>query len=83
MAHGAAAQGGVPGAEELRFTPGQRAQRDALESAIAAHRERKASMSEEEYYPELEKLLLSLARFYEAELDRPAATEPSPTPASR
>lgn len=43
-----------------------RARRDELEQNIAALRERKASMAEEEYYGELEKHVLELARLYEA-----------------
>jgi hypothetical protein len=50
---------------ENSFNPEQRAQRDALERAVFLHREKKGQMPEEEYYRELEKLLLDLARFYE------------------
>jgi hypothetical protein len=39
--------------------------RNALERAIYLHREKKSQMAEEEYYRQLEKLLLDLARFYE------------------
>jgi len=50
---------------DARLTPAQRAQRDALERAVLLHRERKSKMPEDEYYKELEKLLLELARLYE------------------
>ena len=50
---------------ENQFTPEQRARRDALERAVFLHREKKSQMPEDEYYRELEKLLLDLARFYE------------------
>lgn len=51
-----------------------RARRDELEQKIAALRDRKAGMTEEGYYGELEKLLLELARLYEAH-DPAAASE--------
>lgn len=51
-----------------------RARRDELERNIASLRERKAGMTEEGYYGELEKLLLELARLYEAH-DPAAASE--------
>jgi len=50
---------------ENNFSPEQRVQRDAMERAVFLHREKKGQMPEEEYYRELEKLLLELARFYE------------------
>lgn len=49
---------------EQHLTAEQLAQRDVLEQAVLLHREKKASMPEEEYYGELEKLLLELARLY-------------------
>ena len=50
---------------EGQFTLDQRARRDALERAVFLHRERKSQMPQDEYYRELEKLLLDLARFYD------------------
>lgn len=73
----------VPGAEELRLTPAQRARREALEAAVQAHRERKATLPEEEYYRQLEQLLLPLARFYETEVNPPSpAAGPPSSPAA-
>lgn len=43
-----------------------RARRDELERKVAELRERKASQDEEAYYGQLEKLLVELARIYEA-----------------
>jgi hypothetical protein len=56
----------LPGEAERKLTPEQRAQRDALERAVLLHRERKDQFKdhEDEYYSELERLLLALARFY-------------------
>lgn len=51
---------------ELQFSPPQRARRDALEQALFRLRERKPQLLEADYYRELEKLLLELARFYQA-----------------
>jgi hypothetical protein len=49
---------------ELSLTAEQRAQRDALERAILLHREKKGALPGDDYYRELEKLSLALARFY-------------------
>jgi hypothetical protein len=54
----------IPSPAERALTPEQVAQRDALEKAVLLHREKKAQMPEEDYYRELERLLLQLARFY-------------------
>jgi len=56
----------VPSPAERSLSPEQVAERDALEKAVLLHRERKADMSEADYYRELEALLLKLARFYAA-----------------
>ena len=64
--------------EEQRLTPEQRAQRDALERHIVVHREKKGKLTEDEYYRELEKLLLELGRFYETNsvsITAPSATK--------
>ncbi|MBI3852408.1 MAG: hypothetical protein HY298_19300 [Verrucomicrobia bacterium] len=52
--------------EEQKLTLEQRARRDALERAINIHREKKSQLAEDDYYRELEKLLLELGRFYES-----------------
>jgi hypothetical protein len=52
---------------EAMLGPERRAERDALERQILLLRERKEGMPEDDYYRELEKLLLQYARFYQAE----------------
>src|SRR5205085_8024455 len=61
--------------EDQQLSPDQRARRGELERAVLQHREKKAKMAEEDYYRELEKLLLDLARFGES--NSPAAPEGS------
>ena len=56
----------VPSEADRKLTPDQRARRDAFEHAIFLLREKKGRLPEEEYYRELEKLLLELARSYSA-----------------
>jgi hypothetical protein len=51
---------------EQSFTDAQRSERNELELAVAALRQRKAQMEETAYYAELEKLLRRLAVFYES-----------------
>ena len=53
----------VPNDAERRLTSEQRARRDTLERQVLLYREKKASVAEDEYYQELERLLLQLARF--------------------
>ncbi|MCP5518786.1 MAG: hypothetical protein H7A45_16200 [Verrucomicrobiales bacterium] len=50
---------------ELALPPETRARRDALELDVLRLRDRKASVPEADYYRELERLLLELARVYE------------------
>lgn len=50
---------------EIRLTPEQRTRRDALETELAALRRRKAELAEADYFRELERLLVELARVYE------------------
>jgi hypothetical protein len=54
----------VRSSEERSLSPQQRAGRDALERELAALRERKSAMTEDDYYRELEALMLKLARIY-------------------
>ena len=54
----------VHSAAERALTAEQRAQRDALERELATLRERKAAMKEDEYFRELEALLLKIAHIY-------------------
>ncbi|MGA2659581.1 MAG: hypothetical protein ABSH34_18910 [Verrucomicrobiota bacterium] len=55
----------VPSESERKLTPEQRARRDTLERAVLLHREKKGQMNEQDYYRQLEQLLLPLARFYQ------------------
>lgn len=57
----------LPSAEELALPPDVRARRDALELALFRLRETKAKRPEAEYYRELERLLLELARLLEGD----------------
>jgi hypothetical protein len=50
---------------EQKLSPEQRAQRDQAELAIAALREKKSQMPEDQYYLELEKILIELAALYQ------------------
>lgn len=62
-----------------------RRRRDALELEIAALRQRKTKLSEDEYYAQLEPLLVELARLYEPSDASPATPASAPggeTPAS-
>jgi len=51
---------------DKNLTATQIAQRDALERVVFLYREKKRAVPEDEYYRELEKLLLNLARFYDS-----------------
>jgi hypothetical protein len=55
--------------DENALSPERRAERDALELEIAKLREAKATYPEEQYYGELEALLLKLARIYQQRAD--------------
>jgi hypothetical protein len=54
----------VPSDTERGFTMEQRAQRDQLERAILLHRDKKGPLGDDEYYRQLEQLLVPLAQFY-------------------
>jgi hypothetical protein len=54
----------VPSAAERALSPKLRGQRDALERDLAALRDRKTEMKEDEYFAALEALLLKLAQLY-------------------
>jgi len=51
--------------QERKLAPETRAQRDELELGIARLRDSKSQMTEEDYYQELEKLLIEVARLYD------------------
>ncbi|HYO23748.1 MAG TPA: hypothetical protein VEQ85_02255 [Lacipirellulaceae bacterium] len=65
----------VPSDRELRMPPELRRRRDELERQIAAERDRKDQLSEEDYYARLEPLLVELARLY-ATADPSASAAP-------
>ncbi len=67
----------VPSEAEQNLTTEQRARRDALERAVLLYREKKGQVPEDEYYRELEKLLLELARSYGSNQSAVAA-QPEP-----
>jgi hypothetical protein len=67
----------VASAGEIALTPQQRARRDELEAALEALRLKKSEMDESQYFTELEKLHVELARIY-AEHDPPPGTAPGP-----
>jgi hypothetical protein len=58
----------VPSEAERGLTQEQRARRDALERAVLVFREKKGALPDDDYYGQLEKLLLDLARFYAANI---------------
>jgi hypothetical protein len=55
----------ISNAADQKLTAEQRAKRDELELAIDALRDRKAKMAKDEYYRQLEGLLLQMAHLYE------------------
>lgn len=75
----------VPSPSEQELPAEVRRRRDALELQIAALRQRKSKLSEDEYYSQLEPLMVELAQLYETP-EAPPATGVSPargtTPAS-
>jgi hypothetical protein len=64
----------IPSNTEKSLTPDQRVRADAIEKEISGLRDRKSQMSEDDYYKELETLLLQMARLYHPE----ATNAPSP-----
>lgn len=65
----------VPSAAEQAIPPDIRARRDALELQIQAIRDRKTTLSEADYYAQLDSLLLDLAQVYAA-AEKQASTRP-------
>ncbi len=55
----------IPNGQERAMTAAMRSSRDALERQVANLRESKGTLAEEEYYEQLEPLLLQLARLYQ------------------
>lgn len=59
-------------AAEQTMSPDDRAKRDALELTIEALRQRKSTLTEDDYYAQIEPLLQDLARLYEKSPSSPA-----------
>lgn len=55
----------VPGGVERQFLPEVRARRDELEQKLSALRSRKEKMNQDDYYRQLEGILLEMAKIYE------------------
>lgn len=55
----------VRSANEQELSPSLRAQRDALEAQLSALRDRKSQLKEDDYYNQLEKILVETAKLYE------------------
>ena len=75
----------APAGVALPLTESERQERDQIERAVESLRSRKGSISEEEYYVQLEPLLLSLGRLYlqvESRIAPEAKEEKSVEPAS-
>ena len=56
----------VRSATEQELSPQLRARRDELEAQLSALRDRKSQMKEDDYYNQLEKILVPMAKLYEA-----------------
>jgi hypothetical protein len=63
---------------ENKLTEDQRKKRDELERTLLNYREKKSKFPEDQYYRELEKLLLDLARVYETNSSSPTASPIKP-----
>jgi hypothetical protein len=55
----------VRSANEQELSPALRARRDELEAQLSALRDRKPQMQEDDYYNQLEKILVGMAKLYE------------------
>jgi hypothetical protein len=72
----------VPSEEERRFPDELRPGRDELELEIARLRDRKSQLDEDDYYTQLERLLIELAELYERADSTAATPEVSSPPAT-
>jgi hypothetical protein len=63
----------VPNSTDRALAPELRAERDAVELKIAALRDKKETLPEDEYYAELEALCIRLANIYRGKSDIPPA----------
>jgi len=68
----------VPSESERRLTPTQRARRDALEREVFHYRDKKSEIPEDQYYAQLETLLLEIARFYASNSPAPVTGTNAP-----
>ncbi len=57
----------VRGENEQKLSPETRAQRDALESKLSALRARKSSLKEDDYYQQLDTIMVQIARLYSSD----------------
>lgn len=64
----------VRGENEQKLSPEARARRDELEQKLSALRARKAQMNEDDYYRQLEPVLVEISRIYEG---KPARNGPA------
>src|SRR5436853_518057 len=64
----------VSNAEDLKLSTADRTRRDELETAIASLRDQKTKLPKDDYYRQLESLLVQMARLYEA--SESATTKP-------
>jgi len=55
----------VRSANEQELSPALRARRDEMEAQLSALRDRKSQMNEDDYYNQLEKILVGMAKLYE------------------
>jgi hypothetical protein len=55
----------VRSANEQELSPTLRARRDEMEAQLSALRDRKSQMNEDDYYNQLEKILVGMAKLYE------------------
>jgi hypothetical protein len=55
----------VRSANEQELSPALRARRDELEAQLSALRDRKGQINEDDYYSQLEKILVGMAKLYE------------------
>ena len=69
----------VRSAAENSLSEEQRKKRDEIEHAVFRHREKKGKIPDDQYYRDLEKMLLELARLYETNSASVSPSNLSPT----
>lgn len=65
----------VPSDRERAIPPQVRKRRDELELSLAALRDQKSRLGEDEYYSRVEKVMVDIARLYQGAATRPAAQD--------